>query len=111
MTNMMRRLSAGALAASTASTTASASSVYWADMSIPVCTSSPAPPHLNAAKLFDTKEACCEKMLPWLPSGKCEDEVLVEVEATTGTRPPVRDSIADNDENDVIVVYWHERNA
>ena len=98
MTNMMRRLSAGALAASTASTTASASSVYWADMSIPVCTSSPAPPHLNAAKLFDTKEACCAKMLPWLPSGKCEDETLVEVEAT---RPPVRDSIADNDENDL----------
>eukprot|EP00956_Cyclotella_meneghiniana_P013393 scaffold19343_cov80-Cyclotella_meneghiniana.AAC.4 len=104
---MMRRLSAGALAASTASTAVSASSLYWADMSIPTCTSSPAPPHLNAAKLFDTREACCAKMLPWLPSGKCDDyDTLVDVEdreaTTTGTMPPVRDSItSDEDENDV----------
>lgn len=53
-----------------ASLSSTSVAVYWADMSIPACTSSPPPASLHENKLFNSKIECCEKMLPWL-NGHC----------------------------------------
>lgn len=74
---------AAATPASTAST------LYWADMNDgnPSCTLEDPPPHLNSAKLFASKELCCQQMLPWLPAEQCIGSDLGRTPLATA--PPV----------------------